>query len=110
MPMINAAFFTVYTGVATKEEVDVGMKPGTNNPMDPLELVDFIGLDVCLSIMKGLQAGLGCSKYAPCPLLVQYVDAECLGRKWGIGVYDYRKAPEALGESSTADKEIKVIS
>ncbi|KAM5586083.1 hypothetical protein ABKV19_005135 [Rosa sericea] len=100
MPMINEAFFTLYTGVATKEDIDVGMKLGTNHPMGPLELADFIGLDVCLSIMKVLHAGLGDSKYAPCPLLVQYVDAGRLGRKRGIGVYDYRQMPDAVKPSS----------
>lgn len=100
MPMINEAFFTLYTGVATKEDIDTGMKLGTNHPMGPLELADFIGLDVCLSIMKVLHAGLGDSKYAPCPLLVQYVDAGRLGRKRGIGVYEYRKAPELAKPSS----------
>ncbi|KAJ4976618.1 hypothetical protein NE237_001724 [Protea cynaroides] len=94
MPMINEAFFTLYTGVATKEDIDVGMKLGTNQPMGPLELADFIGLDVCLSIMKVLHAGLGDSKYAPCPLLVQYVDAGRLGKKRGIGVYTYHKVTE----------------
>ncbi|OMO88948.1 hypothetical protein CCACVL1_08084 [Corchorus capsularis] len=94
MPMINEAFHTLYTGVATKEDIDTGMKLGTNHPMGPLELADFIGLDVCLSIMKVLHTGLGDSKYAPCPLLVQYVDADRLGRKRGIGVYDYRKQHE----------------
>ncbi|KAL5738193.1 hypothetical protein ACOSP7_030954 [Xanthoceras sorbifolium] len=96
MPMINEAFFTLYTGVAMKEDIDAGMKLGTNHPMGPLELADFIGLDVCLSIMRVLHAGLGDNKYAPCPLLVQYVDAGRLGRKRGIGVYDYRKIPEPV--------------
>ncbi|XP_075671135.1 uncharacterized protein LOC142640767 isoform X2 [Castanea sativa] len=96
MPMINEAFFTLYTGVATKEDIDTGMKLGTNHPMGPLQLADFIGLDVCLSIMKVLHAGLGDGKYAPCPLLVQYVDAGRLGRKRGIGVYDYRKPSPRL--------------
>ncbi|XP_030932409.1 uncharacterized protein LOC115958162 [Quercus lobata] len=96
MPMINEAFFTLYTGVATKEDIDTGMKLGTNHPMGPLQLADFIGLDVCLSIMKVLHAGLGDSKYAPCPLLVQYVDAGRLGRKCGIGLYDYRKRSPRL--------------
>lgn len=99
MPMINEAFFTLYTGVATKEDIDVGMKLGTNHPMGPLELADFIGLDVCLSIMKVLHADLGDNKYAPCPLLVQYVDAGRLGRKRGIGVYDYRQMPKAIKPS-----------
>lgn len=91
MPMINEAFYALYTGVATKEDIDAGMKLGTNHPMGPLELADFIGLDVCLSIMKVLHQGLGESKYSPCPLLVQYVDAGRLGRKKGIGVYSYEK-------------------
>ncbi|GAB2230797.1 hypothetical protein Droror1_Dr00015089 [Drosera rotundifolia] len=100
MPMINEAFFTLYTGVATKEDIDAGMKLGTNHPMGPLELADFIGLDICLSIMKVLHAGLGYTKYAPCPLLVQYVDAGRLGRKCGVGVYDYRKSREANKQSA----------
>ncbi|PIN18348.1 3-hydroxyacyl-CoA dehydrogenase [Handroanthus impetiginosus] len=91
MPMINEAFHALYTGVATKEDIDAGMKLGTNHPMGPLELADHIGLDVCFSIMKVLHAGLGDSKYAPCPLLVQYVDAGRLGRKKGVGVYKYSK-------------------
>lgn len=100
MPMINEAFHTLYTNVATKEDIDTGMKLGTNHPMGPLELADFIGLDVCLSIMKVLHAGLGDNKYSPCPLLVQYVDAGRLGRKRGIGVYDYSKEPKSSKSSS----------
>lgn len=100
MPMINEAFYALYTGVATKEDIDTGMRLGTNHPMGPLTLADFIGLDVCLSIMKILHAGLGDSRYAPCPLLVQYVDADRLGRKRGIGVYDYRKVAEKTGPST----------
>ncbi|WJX66078.1 3-hydroxybutyryl-CoA dehydrogenase [Trifolium repens] len=100
MPMINEAFYTLYTNVATKEDIDTGMKLGTNHPMGPLELADFIGLDVCLSIMKVLHAGLGDNKYAPCPLLVQYVDAGRLGRKRGIGVYDYSKELRSTKSSS----------
>ncbi|CAK8561334.1 unnamed protein product [Lathyrus sativus] len=99
MPMINEAFYTLYTNVATKEDIDTGMKLGTNHPMGPLELADFIGLDVCLSIMKVLHAGLGDNKYAPCPLLVQYVDAGRLGRKRGIGVYDYSKEKSSKSSS-----------
>ncbi|KHN30332.1 3-hydroxybutyryl-CoA dehydrogenase [Glycine soja] len=93
-------FFALYTGVATKEDIDTGMKLGTNHPMGPLELADFIGLDVCLSIMRVLHAGLGDNKYAPCPLLVQYVDAGRLGRKRGIGVYEYSKDPRSTKSSS----------
>lgn len=99
MPMINEAFFTLYTGVATKEDIDTAMKLGTNHPIGPLELADFIGLNVCLSIMKVLHAGLGDSKYAPCPRLVQYVDAGRVGRKCGVGVYDYRKGSEPIKAS-----------
>ncbi|XP_074567971.1 uncharacterized protein LOC141824562 [Curcuma longa] len=94
LPMINEAFFALYTGVATKEDIDTGMKLGTNHPLGPLQLADFIGLDICLSILKVLHEGLGDSKYIPCPLLVQYVDAGRLGRKRGIGVYNYQnKSP-----------------
>nr|GMC70206.1 3-hydroxybutyryl-CoA dehydrogenase [Ipomoea batatas] len=100
MPMINEAFYTLYNGVAAKEHIDAGMKFGTNHPMGPLELADFIGLDVCLAILKVLHDGLGDTKYAPCPLLVQYVDAGRLGRKRGIGVYDYRNAPGDTKPSS----------
>ncbi|PQP94862.1 uncharacterized protein Pyn_37260 [Prunus yedoensis var. nudiflora] len=100
MPMINEAFFALYTGVATKEDIDAGMKLGTNHPMGPLELADFIGLDVCVSILKVLHAGLGDNKYAPCPILVQYVDAGRLGRKRGIGVYDYRQMLGSVKPSS----------
>ncbi|KAG9439206.1 hypothetical protein H6P81_019371 [Aristolochia fimbriata] len=85
MPMINEAFYALYTGVATKEDIDK-MKLATNHPMGPLTLADFIGLDVCLSILRVLHQGLGDDKYAPCPLLVQYVDAGRLGRKRGIGL------------------------
>lgn len=96
MPMINEAFYTLYNGVATKEDIDTGMKLGTKHPMGPLELADFIGLDVCLAILKVLFTGLGDMKYAPCPLLVQYVDAGRLGRKRGIGVYEYRLDPRGI--------------
>ncbi|CAI9088691.1 OLC1v1023096C1 [Oldenlandia corymbosa var. corymbosa] len=96
MPMINEAFHTLHTGVATKEDIDTGMKLGTGHPMGPLELADFIGLDVCLSILKVLHAGLGDNRYAPCPLLVQYVDAGRLGRKRGIGVYNYSTGPKEI--------------
>lgn len=89
MPMINEAFYTLMEGVATREDIDAGMKLGTNQPMGPLTLADFIGLDTCLAIMRVLHAGLGDSKYRPCPLLVEYVDAGYLGRKAKKGVYDY---------------------
>ena len=89
MPMINEAFYALQEGVASKEDIDAGMKLGTNQPMGPLTLGDFIGLDTCLSIMRVLHEGLGDSKYRPCPLLVSYVDAGWLGKKSGRGVYTY---------------------
>lgn len=89
MPMINEAFYALMEGVATAEDIDTGMKLGTNQPMGPLTLADFIGLDTCLSILKVLHEGLGDSKYRPCPLLVQYVDAGWYGKKVGRGVYQY---------------------
>ncbi len=78
-------------GVATREDIDAGMKLGTNQPMGPLTLADFIGLDTCLAIMRVLHDGLGDTKYRPCPLLVQYVDAGWYGRKTGRGVYVYER-------------------
>lgn len=92
MPMINEAVYALYEGVGTKEDIDRGMKLGTNQPMGPLELADFIGLDTCLAIMNVLHEGLGDSKYRPCPMLRNYVSAGLLGRKVGRGFYDYQKA------------------
>jgi 3-hydroxybutyryl-CoA dehydrogenase len=89
IPMINEAAFALFEGVATAEDIDKGMKLGTNQPMGPLTLADFIGLDTCLAIMNVLYEGFKDSKYRPCPLLVKMVEAGFLGRKSGRGFYTY---------------------
>lgn len=89
MPMINEAIFALYEGVATPESIDGVMKLGMNHPMGPLQLADFIGLDVCLAILRVLEEGFGDPKYRPCPLLVKMVDAGWLGKKSGRGFYKY---------------------
>jgi len=89
MPLLNEAMFAVMEGVATPEAVDEVFKLGMAHPMGPLTLADFIGLDVCLDIMRVLHSGLGDSKYRPCPLLIKMVDAGWLGRKSGRGFYKY---------------------
>ena len=89
MPMLNEAVYCLYEGVGTVAAIDTGMKLGTNHPMGPLELADFIGLDTCLAVMHVLNDGLADSKYRPCPLLVKYVEAGWHGRKAGRGFYDY---------------------
>jgi 3-hydroxybutyryl-CoA dehydrogenase len=90
LPMINEAIYTLYEGVGNVEGIDNAMRLGAHHPMGPLELADFIGLDICLSVMQVLHEGLADSKYRPCPLLVKYVEAGWLGRKTQRGFYDYR--------------------
>ena len=94
MPMINEAIITLHEGVAGVQEIDTVMMLGMAHPMGPLHLADFIGLDVCLSIMHVLHEGFGNSKYAPCPLLVNMVTAGKLGVKSGQGFYDYSQGPK----------------
>ena len=94
MPMINEAVYTLYEGVAGVEEIDTVMMLGMAHPMGPLHLADFIGLDVCLSILEVLNDGFGNPKYAPCPLLINMVTAGKLGLKSGEGFYDYSEGPK----------------
>lgn len=100
MPMINEAIYTLYEGVAGVEEIDTVMKLGMAHPMGPLQLADFIGLDVCLAILKVLHDGFGNPKYAPCPLLVKMVTAGELGVKTKSGFYDYSHGTKELRVSS----------
>jgi 3-hydroxybutyryl-CoA dehydrogenase len=100
MPMINEAIYSLYEGVAGVEAIDTVMKLGMAHPMGPLQLADFIGLDVCLSILKVLQDGFGNPKYAPCPLLVNMVMAGKLGAKSGEGFYTYSPGSKDLVVSS----------
>ncbi|HTD98283.1 MAG TPA: 3-hydroxyacyl-CoA dehydrogenase family protein, partial [Mucilaginibacter sp.] len=96
MPMINEAVYTLFEGVAGVEEIDTVMKLGMAHPMGPLQLADFIGLDVCLAILKVLHDGFGNPKYAPCPLLVNMVSAGHLGVKAGKGFYKYTTGNKEL--------------
>jgi len=96
MPMINEAIYSLYEGIAGVEEIDTIMKLGMAHPMGPLQLADFIGLDVCLSILNVLHEGFGNSKYAPCPLLVNMVTAGKLGVKTGEGFYSYGAGSKEL--------------
>jgi 3-hydroxybutyryl-CoA dehydrogenase len=96
MPMINEAIYSLYEGVAGVEEIDTVMKLGMAHPMGPLQLADFVGLDVCLSILQVLHEGFGNPKYAPCPLLVNMVTAKKLGIKTGEGFYTYTTGSKEL--------------
>ncbi|HRE64154.1 MAG TPA: 3-hydroxybutyryl-CoA dehydrogenase [Ferruginibacter sp.] len=104
MPMINEAIYSLYEGVAGVEEIDTVMKLGMAHPMGPLQLADFIGLDVCHSILKVLQDGFGNPKYAPCPLLVNMVLAGKLGAKSGEGFYTYSAGSKELVVSESFKK------
>lgn len=96
VPMINEAITTLFEGVAGVEEIDAVMKLGMGHPMGPLQLADFVGLDVCLAILKVMHAGFGRPHFAPCPLLVNMVTAGKLGRKSGEGFYKYTKGSKEL--------------
>lgn len=104
MPMINEAIYSLYEGVAGVEEIDTVMKLGMAHPMGPLQLADFIGLDVCLAILRVLQDGFGNPKYAPCPLLVNMVTAGKLGVKSGEGFYVYTAGSKDLIVSNSFKK------
>jgi len=104
MPMINEAIYSLYEGVAAVPEIDTVMKLGMSHPMGPLQLADFIGLDVCYSILKVLQDGFGNPKYAPCPLLVKMVNAGKLGVKSGEGFYTYTAGSKDLVVSASFTK------
>jgi 3-hydroxybutyryl-CoA dehydrogenase len=105
MPMINEAIYTLYEGVAGIEEIDTVMKLGMAHPMGPLQLADFIGLDVCLSILRVLHDGFGNPKYAPCPLLVNMVEAGYKGAKTGEGFYKYTAGSKDLKVSERFEKK-----
>ena len=104
MPMINEAIYSLYEGVANVEEIDTIMKLGMAHPMGPLQLADFIGLDVCLALLKVIHDGFGNPKYAPCPLLVNMVTSGNLGKKSGVGFYDYASGGKDLIVAATFQK------
>jgi len=104
MPMINEAIYSLFEGVAGVKEIDTVMKLGMAHPMGPLQLADFIGLDVCLSILKVLHQGFGNPKYAPCPLLVNMVEAGHLGVKSGYGFYSWTHGTKDLRVSNNFQK------
>ncbi|HVK97999.1 MAG TPA: 3-hydroxyacyl-CoA dehydrogenase NAD-binding domain-containing protein [Flavisolibacter sp.] len=108
MPMINEAIYSLYEGVAGVQEIDTVTKLGMAHPMGPLQLADFIGLDVCLSILNVLHEGFGNPKYAPCPLLVNMVTAKKLGAKTGEGFYTYTSGSKELIVSSRFDKNASI--
>ncbi len=105
MPMLNEAMYSLYEGVAGVYEIDTVMKLGMAHPMGPLQLADFIGLDVCLSILNVLNKGFGNPKYAPCPLLINMVTAGKLGVKSGEGFYDYTESRKAEKIAKLFDKK-----
>jgi len=90
VPYINEAIYVLYEGIATKEDIDKAMKLGSNVPMGPLTLCDFVGLDTCLAVLNVLHKEFGDSKYRPCPLLTNYVNAGWYGKKTGRGFYTYK--------------------
>ena len=100
MPMINEAIYSLFEGVAGVQEIDTVMKLGMAHPMGPLQLADFIGLDVCMAILQVMQDGFGNPKYAPCPLLINMVTAGFLGAKSGEGFYEYTEGRKELAVSS----------
>jgi 3-hydroxybutyryl-CoA dehydrogenase len=104
MPMINEAIYSLFEGVAGVEEIDTVMKLGMAHPMGPLQLADFIGLDVCLSILRVMHEGLGDPKYRPCPLLINMVEAGFLGAKTGEGFYKYTPGSKDLVVSASFRK------
>ena len=109
LPMINEAIYSLYQGVAGVEEIDTVMKLGMGHPMGPLQLADFIGLDVCLAILEVMHSGFNYMKYAPCPLLVNMVAAGKLGMKSGEGFYDYSEGPKNAKISKQFTKPAKLV-